>query len=69
VTDITCNVCGSANKVECEEKDLASWRNGEGPIQQILSYISAADRELLISGTCGKCFDSMFGSEDEEDEE
>ena len=69
MTDITCNVCGSSNKVECEEKDLARWRNGEGPIQQILSYISAADRELLISGTCGKCFDSMFGSEDEEDEE
>lgn len=33
---------------------------GEKHIQVILSNLSADDRELFISGICGKCFDDMF---------
>jgi len=31
--------------------------------------LSAAERELLISGTCDNCWKNMFGSDDEEDDE
>ena len=45
------------------EDDYTSWENGE-LIQNAMPYLSADERELLISGTCGTCFDNMFGSEE-----
>ena len=39
--------------------DLKRWEDGE-LIQDAMPYLSAGERELLISGVCGKCFDKMF---------
>ena len=44
------------------------WKDGKGYIQDILNYLSADDRELMLSETCGKCFDKMFPQEEEEEE-
>lgn len=65
---VECRTCGKVCSIQCDKEDLSKWRNGEGYIQDLLHYLSAAQRELLISGTCGECFDEMF-SLDEEDEE
>tara|TARA_Y100000310_G_C20387451_1_gene671140 strand:+ start:362 stop:508 length:147 start_codon:yes stop_codon:yes gene_type:complete len=43
-------------------KDFISWNNGSY-IQNAMPYLSADERELLISGTCGPCFDVMFAEE------
>ena len=43
--------------------DMGRWQNGS-LIQDAMPYLSADERELLISGTCGTCFDKMFGSEE-----
>ena len=46
--------------------DLRRWEGGE-LIQNAMPYLSAGEREILISGICGRCFDEMFGEgEDEE---
>jgi hypothetical protein len=45
-----------------DPEDLKRWEGGE-LIQNAMPYVSAGDRELMISGTCGPCFDEMFGDE------
>ena len=41
--------------------DLKSWENNNVHIQDALPYLNAAERELILTGTCGKCFDEMTG--------
>jgi len=43
-----------------DPQDFFDWHNGEGFIQDLMPYLSTGERELLISGTCGRCFDEMF---------
>lgn len=68
--NVKCRICGADCSVSYEEKDYVKWKNGEGFIQDIFQYLSADERELLLSQTCGKCFDEMFPQyeECEEDE-
>ena len=35
-------------------------------IQDIFPYLTPAERELLISGICGECWQKLFGGEDDE---
>jgi hypothetical protein len=42
---------------------LKHYQDGE-LIQNVLPELSPDQRELLISGICGKCFDEMFADED-----
>lgn len=50
------------------EDDYIDWKDGKGYIQDLLPYLSAAQRELLISNTCDDCWGGLFGWDDEEDE-
>ena len=43
--------------VTCDQWD--QWHAG-ALIQDAFPHLSADDREILISGTCGACFDKMF---------
>lgn len=61
---VTCKICKKNYHVKCKKKDYSRWKKGEGFIQDLMSYLSVDDRELLISGNCGECFDKMFPSED-----
>lgn len=58
--DAFCNICGNDYIISFNRQDMNDWLSGSLPIQDALSYLSAAERELLISGTCGPCFDKMF---------
>ena len=33
-------------------------------VQDLFPYLSADERELLVSGVCGKCYDEMFTEEE-----
>lgn len=66
--NVTCLYCKKEFTINCNESDYNDWKNGEGFIQDILSYVSNADRELLISSTCEECFDKMFSFCEEEEE-
>ena len=65
VYDVQCKQCGVVYQIIAEREDIDSWLSGSGYIQDILGYLSAAERELLISETCDSCWTQMFGSEEE----
>ena len=55
-----CRICGENKELKVNQVDYASWQSGT-LIQRAFPYLSADDRELLISQTCGSCWDKMFG--------
>ena len=63
-----CPFCGRANEVEVNEMDYLDWQDGK-LAQDAFPYLSASDREMLISGICPTCWDGMFGTGEEEEED
>lgn len=62
-----CPFCGKTHYIEVKAKDYLAWQNGE-LVQDAFPYLSADEREMLISGICPSCWDGMFPEdEDEED--
>lgn len=59
-----CMVCKENHIIEMTDKAYGLWRQGEH-IQDIAPDLTIDERELLISGVCGKCFDEMFAEEEE----
>ena len=57
-----CVSCKDTHVLMVSNHDLKRWKGGE-LIQDAMPYLSADERELLISGTCKKCFDKMFGED------
>lgn len=55
----TCHSCRKEFMLYIPEDQWLRWQNGE-LIQRAIPALSAAERELLISGTCGECFDKLF---------
>ena len=56
---VTCAKCGTVHTLKVNPGDVDKWRNGE-LIQSAMPYLAPTERELLISGICGPCFDEMF---------
>lgn len=44
--------------------EYKAWTEGHALIQNAMPSLGDSDREFLISGVCGKCFDELF-KEDE----
>lgn len=61
-----CPFCGRGNEVEVNEADYWDWDDGM-MAQDAFPYLSAAEREMLISGVCPTCWDKMFGIEEEDE--
>ena len=55
----TCSGCGSIETMLVETEDLHAWKEG-AYIQDVLGYLTADQREMLISQTCGVCWDKLF---------
>lgn len=62
-----CRHCNETQEVHVNVDDLIDWQTNRKYIQDAMPYLSADQRELLISGTCGTCWDNMFGWDEEED--
>ena len=69
VIDVTCKHCGITYQILADREDVDSWLSGSGYIQDILAYLSPAERELLISGTCDNCWKNMFGQDFDVDDD
>ena len=69
VLEVQCRYCGVVYTILANREDVVRWQTGEGYIQDVLAYLSAGERELLISGTCDNCWKNMFGSDEEDDDE
>jgi len=63
-----CYSCRKSFVVKCHRDDYDTWKTGEKLIQEALFYLSAGDRELLLSGICNDCWEKLFGSCDNEEE-
>lgn len=64
---VQCISCNTMHEIPVPEAGWRKWVNGEF-IQNALPSLSAEglllltnDGELLLSQTCGKCWDEMFG--------
>lgn len=59
----SCVSCGAEKRIVVDMADYEDWRAG-GLIQNCFPYLSADDREILISRICGECFDRTFGGDE-----
>lgn len=59
IVERKCMKCGETVAVACPEAGFAMWQAG-ALIQYAMPDLSANEREILISGVCGPCFDKMF---------
>lgn len=59
-----CIKCGVEQSVIVGEQALENWNNGM-LIQDAFPELDAGQREFLMSGICGDCFDKMFPPEDD----
>lgn len=66
-----CPYCGRVNEIEVNEIDYLDWKDGI-LAQDAFPYLTASEREKLISGICETCWDnmetcwdSMFSEEEE----
>ena len=66
--DVTCWKCNTEHLIFVDREEYENWQNGE-LIQDALFMLSADEREMLMSGTCGECFDKLFPDQDEDIEE
>jgi len=64
VVAVPCRLCNEINELNVRVRGFMDWQRGE-LIQDALPELSADQRELLISGTCDKCWKEMFGSDEE----
>lgn len=61
--EVRCTECGEIKSVPFTAAQQAAYAAG-GLIQRVAPNLSEDDRELLISGTCGKCFEKLFEGEE-----
>jgi hypothetical protein len=59
---IPCVLCSREYIVFVNAEDCNAWLSGSGLIQDVLPYLSANDREMLISRMCPDCWDETFDS-------
>lgn len=59
-----CPICGEEHHIECSKEGYEAFKNGEC-IQIALPELSANEREMLVTGTCPRCWDLLFPDEDE----
>ena len=61
---VKCGGCRQLYALRVERADYDRLLNRTERIQEIFPYLAPPMRELLVSGTCPKCWKQMFGAED-----
>ena len=56
-----CRSCRYESRFMLEPAAVDAWKKG-ALIQSMFPHLNRAERELMISGTCGPCFDRLFGN-------
>lgn len=62
VVETRCPGCGSVEVVEVDAQGHAEWRRGER-IQRALPLLSDSQRERLMTGLCGPCWEEWAREE------
>lgn len=58
---VNCVMCKDEHVIHITEEQYTAWQLGKY-IQDAMPEIDAGKRELLISGTCPKCWEKLFGN-------
>lgn len=58
--NVRCRFCGQISILTVHEKDFRRYQSGNHLIQNVFPYLSAEERELLISKMCGVCWAKTF---------
>jgi hypothetical protein len=58
--NVSCLSCGYKETIGVTHGQYFQWAYGE-MIQNAFPELTPDQRELILTGTCGKCFDEMFG--------
>ena len=62
-----CAYCGKDHDVVIKKfEDYARWKTLKLNCQDVFNYLSATEREQLISGLCPKCQEFFFEGDDNE---
>lgn len=59
----TCNMCKKHFIIKVPTGGFYSWIIEDNLIQNALPDVSPEERELLISGICGNCYNELFNEE------
>jgi len=63
----TCPICRKSHAVKVRAaSDYNAFTHGVHA-QDAFPYLSAGEREMLISGICGACWDKLFADEEEDE--
>ena len=69
VLEVPCKHCRLAHTILADREGVLKWIAGEEYNQDALDHLTAAERELLLSGTCDNCWKKMYGEDLNEDED
>jgi hypothetical protein len=58
IYSIACRLCDYVEKIEITDEQQKRLK--KDLIQDVLPHLSADTRELILSKTCGTCFDRLF---------
>lgn len=62
-----CPTCDTRQMVKVHTENYFKWRRGEGHVQDLMPYLSANDREALMTGICPRCWSGMIEEPEEDD--
>ena len=57
---VRCNLCSKEYNIIADRNDYEAWISGDKFIKDALDYLSAEERELLVSKTCSSCWNNLF---------
>ena len=57
---IQCIECYNIVEISATEEDVSKWQNDDEVIQKAMPHVPPPEREMLISGLCGACWDDIF---------
>ncbi|MBR6908033.1 hypothetical protein IKN40_06165 [bacterium] len=60
-----CPYCHNKHIFNVTDEQYNKYVNGESYIQTIFPKFTPTEREMLITGICGECWDKIFGSEED----
>jgi hypothetical protein len=60
-----CELCAEDISVFVVPEDWLKFIAGVGYIQDLFLYLTPGERELLLNGFCGPCFDTFCPPDDE----
>ena len=61
--ELECKYCDYEEVITVAEADYIAWHNGKF-IQDAFPFLTAGQRELMISNTCDDCWNRFFPDDD-----